>query len=193
MITEKILREDPSLIPLLTGLPAETFWQLVEAVEKEYPTYERQRHARPERKRAVGGGRTCDVPLVIRMAMLLTYLRLPINQALVAKLFGSTQSDVSRDLRRLLPLLKQVLPSPDLWEMVETDQALTEADRLKLADLVAGQVLVDATEQEGYRAQDSATRKAHYSGKKAQGIAPTYRSTRPSRKYSKKLSKDKSV
>jgi len=172
MITAKILREDPSLIPLLTGLPAETFWQLVEAVEKEYPTYERQRHARPDRKRAAGGGRTCDVPLVIRMAMLLTYLRLHINQTLVAKLFGSTQSDVSRDLRRLLPLLKQVLPSPDLWEMVETDQALTEADQLKLADLVAGQVLADAAEQQGYRAQDSATRKAYYSGKK--DVYPQY-------------------
>ena len=34
MITEEILREDPSWIPLLMGLPAESFWQLVEAVNQ---------------------------------------------------------------------------------------------------------------------------------------------------------------
>lgn len=166
MITEETLREDPSWIFLLMGLPAETFWQLVEDAEKEYPAYERQRHARPDRKRDVGGGRQCDLPLVIRIAMVLTYLRLHINQELVAKLFGGTQSDVSRDLRRLLPLLKQVLPSPEVWQIVEQAQALGDEDKLKLADLADGQVLVDATEQQVYRSQDSLTRKAHYSGKK---------------------------
>ena len=30
MISEETLREDPSWIPLLMGLPAATFWQLVE-------------------------------------------------------------------------------------------------------------------------------------------------------------------
>lgn len=166
MITEKILREDPSWIPLLMGLPAETFWHLVEDADKEYPAYERQRHARPARKRDVGGGRQCDLPLVIRIAMMLTYLRLHINQALVAKLFGGTQSDVSRDLRRLLPLLKQVLPSPEVWQIVEQAQELGEEEQLKLADLADGQVLIDATEQQVYRSQDSLTRTAHYSGKK---------------------------
>ncbi|GIK42567.1 MAG: hypothetical protein BroJett011_64000 [Chloroflexota bacterium] len=35
-LTEEVLREDPSWIVLLMGLPAETFWQLVEAVEIAY-------------------------------------------------------------------------------------------------------------------------------------------------------------
>jgi hypothetical protein len=98
--------------------------------------------------------------------MLLTYLRLHLNQTLVAKLFGGTQSDVSRDLRRLLPLLKQVLPCPELWEIVTEEQELSDEDKLKLTDLVDGQVLVDATEQQVYRSQDSLTRQAYYSGKK---------------------------
>jgi hypothetical protein len=166
VISEAILRQDPSWIPLLMGLPSEAFWQLVEDVEREYPAYEQQRHERADRKRDVGGGRKCDLPLVIRLAMLLTYLRLHLNQALVAKLFGGTQSDVSRDLRRLLPLLKQVLSCPEIWEIVAEEQELSEADKLGLVDLVDGQVLVDATEQQVYRSQDSLTRKAHYSGKK---------------------------
>ena len=166
MLTEKTLREDPSWIALLMGLPIETFWQLVEDAEREYPAYEQKRHERADRERDVGGGRKCDLSLVIRIAMLLTYLRLHLNQTLVAKLFGGTQSDVSRDLRRLLPLLKQVLPCPELWEIVTEEQELSDEDKLKLTDLVDGQVLVDATEQQVYRSQDSLTRKAYYSGKK---------------------------
>jgi len=166
IITEETLREDPSWISLLMGLPAETFWQLVEAAEKVYESYEQHRHQRPDRKRGVGGGRKCDLALVIRVALVLTYLRLHVIQALVAKLFGATQSDVSRDLRRLLPLLKQVLPCPEVWELVEAEQELTEEDLLKLTALADGQVLIDATEQQVYRSEDSATRKAHFSGKK---------------------------
>ncbi|MBE7468213.1 MAG: transposase family protein [Anaerolineales bacterium] len=166
IITEETLREDPSWIPLLMGLPADRFWQLVEAAKKVYPSYEQQRHERPDRKRGVGGGRKCDLPLVIRVALVLTYLRLHIIQALVAKFFGASQSDVSRDLRRLLPLLKQVLPCPEVWKLVEAEQALTEEEMLKLTALADGQVLIDATEQQVYRSTDSATRKAHFSGKK---------------------------
>ncbi len=166
MISEGTLREDPSWIALLMGLPAETFWQLVEEAERAYPAYEQHRHERADRKREVGGGRQCDLPLGLRIALMLTYLRLHLNQVLVAKLFGGTQSDVSRDLRRLVPLLKQVLPSPEGWELVEDEQELRDEDKLHLADLADGQVLVDATEQQVYRSQDSLARKAHYSGKK---------------------------
>ena len=166
IITEATLREDASWIPLLMGLPAESFWQLVEAVETAYPSYEQQRHQRPGRKRGVGGGRKCDLALVIRVGLVLTYLRLHLIQALVAKFFGASQSDVSRELRRLLPLLKQVLPCPQVWDLVEAEQSLTEEQMLKLTALADGQVLIDATEQQVYRSEDSLTRKAHFSGKK---------------------------
>ena len=57
-------------------------------------------------------------------------------------------------------------PSPEVWELVEAEQALTEEEILKLTALADGQVLIDATEQQVYRSADSATRKAHFSGKK---------------------------
>ncbi len=166
MITEEILREDPSWIHLLMGLPAETFWQLVQDIKEVYPAYEQHRLERKDRKRQVGGGRKFDLPLVIRIALVLTYLRLHIPQKVVAKLFGATQSDVSRELRRLLPLLKQVLPVPDVWQLVEEEYELSEEEVLALGELTDGQVLVDATEQQVYRSKDSPTRKAYYSGKK---------------------------
>lgn len=165
MVTAATLHRDPDWITQLMGLPSETFWQLVEEAEQQFPDYQRQCGERPDRQRAVGGGRKCDLPLVIRIAMVLSYLRLHVTQTLVAKLFGGRQVDVSRDLRRLLPLLKRMLPVPDVWRVIETPQDLTEQDRLALSDLADGQALVDATEQQVLRSQDSAIRKAHYSGK----------------------------
>lgn len=150
----------PQLDTLVKGTARRPLLGLIEAVKTAYPSYEQQRHERPGRKRGVGGGQKCDLPLVIRVALGLTYLRLHVKQALVAKFFGASQSDVSRELRRLGPLLKQVLPCPEVWDLVQSEQALTEAQRLKLSDLADDQVLIDATEPLIYRSKDSATRKA---------------------------------
>jgi hypothetical protein len=166
MLTEKTLRENPILVKAFTGQPAEVFWELVRKVEARLPEYEYERHERPDRQRAVGGGRDFDQPVVIRVVLVLTYLRLHIPQETVALLFGATQTDVSRELRRLLPLIRQVLPAPEVWEVVEEGETLTEADLLELAQLADGRALVDATEQQVYRSQDNEERKAHYSGKK---------------------------
>src|SRR5712692_12025947 len=105
MITEKILVRYPALVKFLTGLPAESFWELINQVEAHFAEYEQQRHERSGRQRAVGAGRRFEQPLVMRMVMILSYLRLHVPQGLVALFFGATQTDVSRDLRRLLPLL----------------------------------------------------------------------------------------
>lgn len=167
MITEKHLRDNRPLVKALTGLPADVFWQLVSDLEARMPEYERQRRERPNRQRAVGAGRLYDQPLVIRVMLVLTYMRLHIPQETVALLFGATQPDVSRELRRLLPLIGQILPVPEVWRVVDEEASpLMEAEVLALAQLVDGRALVDATEQAVYRSQDNETRKKHYSGKK---------------------------
>lgn len=155
IITEKILLENPELVKAFTGLPAETFWELVHAVEVRLPAYERERHERPDRQRAVGGGRGFDQPTVTRVAQILTYLRLHILQHGTALLYGGTQPDVSRDLRRLLPLIQRFLPCPEVWTVKEESQPLTATEVLTLADLADQRVLVDATEQVVYRSQDN--------------------------------------
>jgi len=166
MITERHLRDNPALIKALTGLVEDVFWQLISDLKAKMPEYEHQRHERPDRQRAVGGGRPYDQPLVIRVMLVLTYMRLHIPQETVALLFGATQPDVSRELRRLLPVIAQVLPIPEIWTVVEeTEELLAEEDILTLAQLTDGRALVDATEQEVYRPQDNETRKRYYSGK----------------------------
>lgn len=169
MFTEKDLKKHPVLIKAFMGLPAEVFWALIAAIEDRLPEYERERLDRPDRQRAIGGGRTYDLSLVIRVALVLTYLRLHIPQLAVACMYGATQSDVSRELRRLLPVMKEVLPCPDVWEQIAEGQALSEAELLELEQLADGRVLIDATEQQVYRPhKDNAERKQYYSGKKKQ-------------------------
>lgn len=168
MFTEKSLRTNPALVKAFTGIPAEGFWELVNKVEVRIPGYEYECHDRADRQRAVGGGRKFDQPLVIRIVQVLTYLRLHTPQEVVACLFGGTQTDISRDLRRLLPLIKQVLPVPEIWERVEEGEELTEIQVLELWQLAGDRALVDATEQPVYRSQDNEERKEYYSGKKKQ-------------------------
>ncbi len=165
MFTETSLHDYPQVVKAFMGLPAEHFWEVVQQVEACLPAYERQRLARPDRQRAVGGGNTYAHPLSIRVALVLTYLRLHIPQAAVAALYGATQSDVSRELRRLLPLIRAVLPSPAVWRVGAQDAALAAAEQVAAEDLADGRVLVDATEQRVARARDNDVRKAHYSGK----------------------------
>jgi hypothetical protein len=165
-ITEDILHENPELVKALTGLPAEVFWELVQAAEAGLPAYEEERHERADRQRAVGGGRDFDQPVVVRVAQGLTYLRLHMPQTAVGLLYGGTQTDVSRDLRRLVPLLQGLLPCPEVWEIKAEEDEVSEGERLALEQLDDERALVDATEQQVYRPGDNATRKEFYSGKK---------------------------
>jgi DNA-binding transcriptional MerR regulator len=166
MFTESRLRQHPAVIKAFMGLPAEAFWALIAQVKKELPAYEQQRLQRAARRRAIGGGREFDQPLVIRVALVLTYLRLHIPQDAVAKLYGATQADVSRDLRRLLPVLQAALPCPAVWEQLAAGADLRAEQCLELEQLTDHRVLIDATEQRVSRPTDSLAQKEHYSGKK---------------------------
>lgn len=167
MFTELMLHQYPILIRILTGIPSEEFWDMLEKMEAKLPDYETSRHTRDDRERAIGAGRKFDQSLVLRTVAILTYLRLHVPQLVVAIMFGLTQCDISRDLRRLLPLIISVLPCPEVWDVVEEKQDSKEVVTLPLKQLTDEHVLIDATEQQVYRpGKDNETRKRYYSGKK---------------------------
>src|SRR6478672_640887 len=116
MVTEERLQQYPGLVKALTGLPAEEFWALVAAVSEGWAAYQRERRARPDRRRAIGGGRRCTRGVALRVALVLTYLRLHVPQEVVGWLFGASQAAVSRELRAVLPALRPCLPCPAVWE-----------------------------------------------------------------------------
>jgi hypothetical protein len=166
MFTERGLRQHPAVIKACTGLPAEAFWALIEKITEQLPAYEEQRLGRADRQRALGGGRDCAQPLVIRVAVVLTSLRLHIPQAAGAQLYGATQAEGSRELRRLLPVIPQALPCPAVWERIAEGAEVAPAQCLELAQLSEGRALLAAPEQRVARPTDSEQRKAHDSGKK---------------------------
>ncbi len=166
MFTDSSLHQHPAVIKAFMGLPAAAFWELIEKIKEHLPTYEARRLERANRQRALGGGRDFDQPLVIRVALVLTYLRLHIPQEAVAKLYGATQADVSRELRRLLPVIQAALPCPAVWQQLAAGADLSPAQGLKLEQLADHHALIDATEQRISRPTESLRRKAHYAGKK---------------------------
>ena len=166
MFTESSLRQHPALIKTFMGLPAAAFWDLIEKITAHLPSHEAQRLERANRQRALGGGRDFDQPLVIRVALVLTYLRRHIPQEAVASLYGATQSDVSRELRRLLPVLQAVLPCPEVWQPLAEGAHLSPEQCLELEQLADHRALIDATEQRVSRPTDGEQRQEHYSGKK---------------------------
>ena len=166
MFTEKRLRSNPHLIKAFMGLPSEAFWELVNNVEQRLPEAQRQRLEREDRQRATGAGRNYTLSLVIRIAVVLTYMRLHIPQQAVAAMYAVNQWDVSRELRRLLPIIEEVLPSPDVWQRDQWEDGTAGQSTLTLEQLSDGRAIVDATEQTVLRPEDSETRKEHYSGKK---------------------------
>lgn len=168
MFTEQFLHKHPAMIKAFMGIRAKLFWEIVAIVTEVLPTVDRQRLDRSDRQRAPGAGRPCDQPVTIRVAAVLTYLRLHIPQVPVAMLYGITQSDLSRDLRRIIPAIQEALPCPQVWQVLEEGQDLNDMEQLTLEELAQARVLVDATEQRVSRPSDKDTRKRYYSGKRKQ-------------------------
>jgi hypothetical protein len=166
MFTETILRENPGIIKAFMGIPVDVFWMIVAVVKLVLPDVDRKRLERQERKRQPGAGRACDQPVVIRVAAILTYLRLHAPQIPIALMYGMTQPDLSRDLRRVLPAIQKALPCPVVWKVLEDGRELTEAELLEFTDQL--RLLIDATEQRVSRPSKNETRKEYYSGKKKQ-------------------------
>lgn len=167
MFTESMLRKHPALIRAFTGIPAKQFWVMLEKMEIQLPDYERGRHIREGRERAVGAGRKFDQTLAQRTVAILSYLRLHVPQLVIALMFGLKQCDISRDLRRLLPLIIAVLPCPEVWDVLEDKPEPEALDILLSEQLADGHVLVDATEQQVLRpGKGNEVRKRYYSGKK---------------------------
>jgi len=105
MFLEPMLRKEPAWIKVFTGIRAEDFWLMIEQMESEFYEYELTRHNRENRKRGIGAGRTFKQSLAQRTVGVLAYLRLNTSQTVIATMFGLRQYEISRDLRRLLPLI----------------------------------------------------------------------------------------
>lgn len=165
MITYKKLKRKPRAFRSLTGMSISEFEALYRKLLPVWAKFERERLNRPDRKRAVGGGRTYKLKLKERLLMTTIWLRLYLSTEALGFFFDVDKSTASRNTRRLLPCLRLLGDEtlgwpepPQRGEGKSVEQALHD-----YPDLLA---IIDATEQAIERPRDNEQQKAHYSGKK---------------------------
>jgi len=174
MLSVNKLRKRPQHFVRFTGLSVSQFDRLLGQLGKAYPDFNAQRLARPDRLRQVGGGSPFRLPLPDRTLLALVFLRLYLTNDLLGYLFGLDASNISRNLRILLPLLEHLLPVPAQPRRHLAPKPPTGERRRKIGSLDElleqypdlREVIVDATEQPINRPQNKTKRKNHYSGKK---------------------------
>lgn len=117
---------------------------------------------------APGGGHKAALSIEDQVLVVLMYYRLYLTQLLLGYLFNLDDSNVSRLINKLRPVLLEVLPLP----AQETVLFAREGKRISsLKELLEQhpefkEVLIDATEQETRKPKDKRKRKDNYSGKK---------------------------
>jgi IS5 family transposase len=165
MITYEKLSENSKAFKGLSGLTLDEFDDLYELFEPAWLEADVKRLSRPDRRRAIGGGGQYALDLRTRLLLVLFWLRLYLTTEAVGYFFGLDKSNVSRNGRRILQVLRQVSESEFGWPDPPPpghghtiEQALHD-----YPDLFA---IVDATEQPVQRPQEQESQRKHYSGKK---------------------------
>src|SRR5208283_1878004 len=165
-----LLSKNRSLFRSLTGLEVSEFDPFCAKVHDNYDEYEAKRLARENRKHKVGAGHPFKMPLQERLLMFMVYYRLYITSTLTGVLFDLDQSNVLKDIRKLEPLIRDVLPIPKkLHDKARRLQTLEEIEAM----FPSFKAFLDATEQEIPRPKNRRKRKTHYSGKKKRHTVKT--------------------
>ena len=160
------LRHHASVFLAVTGLQLNEFDQLVNDLLPSYGEAEQERLERPERQRAIGGGR--DFALDARDQILLTvvWLRKYPTQEVLGYLYGLSDTSAGRVVKRVLPLLEQA--GRDTMRMPDPGRKRRQSLPDLLADTPEIAVVIDTFEQRIQRHKDRDTADEHYSGKKRQ-------------------------
>ena len=165
MIDYQHLSQKPKIFKNLTGVSIEEFHKLYRQTYPVWQHQEQERLSRPNRQRAIGGGRKYELKFRQQLLMTLVWLRLYLNTEALGYFFDVNKSTVSRNTRRVLAALRVVGEETLGWpEPPKRGQGKNVAQALvEYPDLFA---IVDATEQAVRRSSDDETQRQHYSGKK---------------------------
>lgn len=148
-----ILRRNKAMFLRFTGISTEKFDELYAQLVPIYETSEKKRLGKRERKRAIGGGTPHKLGLDERLLMTLLYCKLYVTHEFLGMLFGLDNSNVSRTIGYISPMLAQIFRVPERKIKLERDE--TEA---------LTRFFIDGTEQPINRPQQH--QKRYYSGKK---------------------------
>jgi len=141
MITYAEVSGKPHVLELLTGMTRGEFSALLRDLTPLYEAAEARRLNRPDRKRAPGGGSKYKYALSDRLLMTLMRLHLRLTTEALGLLFDVDKSTVSRNTRRILPLLQELGEVREEWVKpgYQRGRSLEEAIREcpELASIIA--------------------------------------------------------
>lgn len=156
MQTQKLARLAlrPKIFHTLTGLTPCQFIKLLADLRPLWEAAELKRKNRPDRKKAIGQGPKPKLDLAGDLFMLLLFYRTYAGQVFIGMVVGLDDSNVSRRIRHLEPILQRVFRIPER--------------RIDMTEDEIWELIVDATEQHIQR-----RRGTKYSGKKKQQTIKT--------------------
>ena len=156
----------PAVFRAMTGLTVAAFDDLVTDLLPACLSAKQQRLTRPDRRRAIGGGRHDDLCWTNQILLTVIWLRTYPTNEVLAYLIGVSDSTISRVLARTVPLLEAAgkdtmrLPDPGRKRRRQLDELLRDTPELA--------VVIDTFEQRVQRCKDRDVADTYYSGKKKQ-------------------------
>ena len=138
------LRRRRGVFRRLTGLSVKEFEALYAQVEGAIAGYEERRLNRRQRKRVIGAGGTYELDTRERLLMAIIWLRLYPTYDVLGFLFDLDKSNVGRNLKRVLAVLREQLGDEVKWPDKARRKQKAEAFMQEFPEVVA---IVDATEQ----------------------------------------------
>jgi len=157
------LSRRPAAFRSLTGVSLEEFNKLYEEVVDKINSYDESRLNHRPRERASGAGGQYQHDARNRLLMGLIWLRVYPTYEVLGFLFGLHKSNIGRNLKVILAVLRGALGDEIRWPDKQQRQRNLAAFMQEFPDVVA---IVDATEQPTQRPSAEDTQKTHYSGKK---------------------------
>ncbi len=146
------LSRHPAVFHAMTGLTVAAFDDLITDLLPACVTANQQRLTRPNRRRAIGGGRHADLCWTNQVLLTVVWLRTYPTNEVLAYLIGVSDSTISRVLARMVPLLEAAgkdtmrLPDPGRKRRRQLDDLLRDTPALA--------VVIDTFEQRVQRCKD---------------------------------------
>jgi hypothetical protein len=170
MLNYTVLSKKPAHFRNFSGLEIQEFDTLNLKINTKYHAYEQKRLTREDRKRAVGAGHPFNQSLTDRLLMRLIYYHMYTSSTLLGYLFCVSQTSVLKNIRKLEPLVSEVLPLPKKeYDKIRKLETVDEVEAM----FPGFKAFLDATEQEIPRPHGKRKRKTHYSGKKKKHTVKT--------------------
>lgn len=144
------LKRKPETFRNLTGISIDKYNEIYQKLKPLYEQYNKKRLSHESRKRKIGGGSQFKLDLDDRLLMLLMYYRLYATHVFLGFIFTIDDSNVSRNINPLQPLLSQIFKIPERKIEMSEDEIL--------------ELFIDATEQPINRPKRG--QRKWYSGKK---------------------------